>query len=119
MLSSCSIPITFSLFNNTGSDVILVLTNNKEIHIKPGKAKKTNDIDSSFFIDLKDKSLTYEIPLLNHSLIKWAGWGPWSKRMFYAQIEPDGKIWVLKNKTKIAIKKFTAQPEGFPLVPNT
>jgi len=74
---------------------------------------------SSFQIEYNNTSLEYKISTPPESYVKWAGWGLWSKRMVYTQLNPDGKIWLLDGKTKNPITKFIAQPEGFPLEPNT
>lgn len=111
-------PITFWLFNNTPYD-ITIIAREKEINIKAGKYKKTTGLHYTFSINSNNESLIYaaiDAPLLH---VHWTGWGPFLKRMFYTQLEIDGKIWVLSEKTKKPITKFIEQPEGFPLEPNT
>ncbi|MGH8488938.1 MAG: hypothetical protein ACREXS_08780 [Gammaproteobacteria bacterium] len=44
------------------------------------------------------------------------GFGPWTKRIFNAQIERDGRIFVVKPEQAFPAKDFGEQPAGFPLV---
>jgi hypothetical protein len=45
------------------------------------------------------------------------GFGPWVKRIFKAQIDAGGQIFVLKPAQSAPTTEFVEQPAGFPLVP--
>ena len=72
-----------------------------------------------FEIQRGGKHFTYSVTEPREKDITWSGWGPFTKRSFYTQLEPDGKIWAVSSKRKYPVKDFRKQPEGFPLVPGT
>ena len=111
-------PVTFWVFNNNVNNVTIVSEKN-ELIIEAGKYKETTGLDYRFSIISKEKSLTYEVKEIPLSHVHWVGWGPFSKRMFYTQLEPDGKIWVLNGDTQKQKTKFIDQPDGFPIEPST
>ena len=117
IVTSCSIPVTISLFNNSGIDQIVSI-GDKSIKINRGDSEYIDDIEySEFSASSEGESRTYSAPSIPVSSIVWRGWGPFSKRMFYLQLQPDEKIWVSKSKSRVT--DFGDQPEGFPLAPNT
>lgn len=121
ILSSCSMPITFWLFNNTGHTVTVVSASASpsEINVDTLKSIETIGLDYTFSITTNNGRFTYNTEDVALSHVHWKGWGPFAKRMFYVQLEPDGKLWVLSDETEHAVSKFIEQPKGFPLVPNT
>ncbi len=118
LLSSCSFPITFWMLNNTANDVTII-ANEKNIQIQAGESREAFGLDYKFSIISKYERLIYEAKDIPLSYVHWTGWGPFSKRMFYTQLDADGKVWVLSEKTQNPVIKFIVQPFGFPLVPNT
>lgn len=117
VLSSCSVPVTLSLFNNTGFTQTITL-GDKSINVKSGEHAIFKSIEySTFIIQASDTVFTYSIENLSLSNIVWTGWGPFSKRIFYVQLESDGKIWATSSKNNE--NNFDSQPEGFPLAPRT
>ncbi len=99
---------------------VTIITDEKEMKIEAGKYKEITGLDYAFSIKFGQKCFTYntmDIPLSHH--VHWIGWGPFSKRMLYTQLEVDGKIWVLSEKTQKPVIKFIEQTGGFPLEPNT
>ncbi|WOX04505.1 hypothetical protein [Microbulbifer pacificus] len=117
IVASCSIPVTYSFFNNSGS-VQLVVIEDKSIQIKDGKSEYIKGAEYvEFSVSSEKAGHTYSVQGVPLSKIIWRGWGPFSKRVFYVQLEPDGKVWATDSKDRV--EKFSEQPEGFPLAPNT
>jgi hypothetical protein len=115
--TSCSMPVTVNLFNHSGIDQI-VLIKDRSIHIKAGESESIQSIEySEFRIESEKTKFRYTVENLPLSNVVWRGWGPFSKRMFYAQLESDGKIWATESVNLAT--KFSEQPEGFPVEPNT
>ena len=118
-LSACTLPVTVSILNNT-LDRIIVIADGDSIEIETDKSKRMviSGISSAFTISIKNELMRYtaiDIPLEH---VHWKRRGPFSKRMFYIQIDTDGRIWVLKNKAQKAMNSHITQPKGFPLEPN-
>lgn len=117
LVTSCSIPVTVNLFNNTGINQIVMIEGNT-IEIGDGESGYIEGLEFSEFSIVSESEyrnyVTRSIPV---SGIVWRGWGPFSKRLLYLQLESDGKIWVSKSKKKVA--NFGEQPEGFPISPQT
>ena len=114
-------PITFWFFNNTDRTVTIISKNLKqnEVNVEPLRSIEMIGLDGTFSINSKNERLTYNAKHAPLSHVHWTGWGPFIKRMFYVQLESDGKLWVLSGEAEHAVSKFIEQPEGFPLVPNT
>ena len=121
ILSSCSMPITFRLFNNIGHTVTVVSgrASPSEINVETLRSIETIGLDYPFSIKSKNGRFTYNGESVELSHVHWKGWGPFGKRVLYVQLEPDGKLWVLSDETEHAVTKFIEQPKGFPLVPST
>jgi len=118
-LSSCTVPLELKLFNNTEHE-ILVLLHGKEIHIGPGKSEIISSIENSIFSIVTDRGGgNYEIPSIQSSHWFWRGWGPFSKRVFYAQLEEGGNIWLTDPNDNYPVSTFGEQPNGFPIEPST
>lgn len=118
LMSSCSMPVTFWLFNNTGY-AITVITDEDELAIEAGDSDTATGLDYALSIRSETGYFEYETGSIPLSHVHWIGWGPFSKRMLYVQLESDGKIWILGAKPEPPIASFIQQPEGFPLEPNT
>jgi len=96
-----------------------IITHDKKINVGAGKYIKTTGLDYKFSIKSKTGNSAYEAKDIPLTHVHWTGWGPFSKRMFYVQLEADGKLWVLRAKTQVPVTNFIEQPDGFPLEPNT
>ena len=95
------------------------MTNENTIDIESGRSKQATGLQYSFSIKSDNQTLTYTTKYIPLEHVHWKGWVPFSKRMFYTQINADGKIWVLIEEVEKPITMFTDQPDGFPLEPNT
>ena len=109
--------MTFQLYNNSGIDQTITI-NEKIIPIKTGRSKRVTDIEySTFSISSDSETNLYSVPSISHSNVTWRGWGPFTKRMLYLQLEADGSIWITRSRKRAT--KFGKQPGGFPVQPNT
>ena len=69
---------------------------------------------SDFAITANEERKIYEFPQNSLDLRwYWKGWGPFKQRVVKAQLEKDGKIWVVDQEAKFPVSKFQEQPEGF------
>ena len=116
-ISSCSIPLTISLFNNSPTKIELIF-NHKKIIIKPGTSEKFTGLEySKIKINTDMKTYNYDSASVQYNNFEFVGWGPFTKRIFFAQFETNGKIWVTNEQSSRPIKVFKNQPKGFPLIP--
>jgi len=116
-ISSCSIPITVSLYNNS-SDKISVSIDSENYTISKGSSEEI--IDFAFYnvsITRNGKVYMYRAPEIDYKYVEWVGWGPFTKRVFFAQLEPNGEIWATDRWQPRPARAFKNQPEGFPLKP--
>ena len=117
--SSCSIPVTVRLYNNSGQDVQIKI-DQRAISLPKGQAKEIQDIEyHSIAIAISSVLYKYEQPPYGYTQVEWFGWGPFSRRVMYLQLEPDAKVWATNSLLPSPTKAFPKQPEGFPLVPRT
>lgn len=116
IITSCSIPVSVTLFNNSGADQMVIIGADS-IRISEGSSKYIKNIEHvDFSIESEAERHLYSTESIPNSSIFWRGWGPFSKCMLYLQLEPDGKIWVsTSNKLE---NNFGEQPDSFPLIPN-
>ena len=114
-MSSCSIPITVSLYNNSSATIFVSIDSDNYTIIK-NESKEI--IDFTFYnlsITRNGKVYTYEAPEVDSKYIEWVGWGPFTKRVFFAQLEPNGEIWATDRWQPRPARAFKNQPKGFPL----
>ena len=125
IIYGCTISLSCVLLNNTESQLTI------KQYFKTNRANETNTVAPGQTVLLKDWSFSNFI--IESESGKWAlnpkyvggdfehfsGWGPWASRVFYAQIEPNGSIYVLKGPPEKAVSNFPDQPDGFPIRPKT
>jgi guanylate kinase len=117
-MSSCSMPVTFFVLNNSQSS-ITVISDGDSVTIRPQRAKEITGLDYDFKITTNNQELIYNVHDIELNHVHWAGWGPFKKRMFYAQFESSYEIYVLATETKKPVNEFITQPTGFPIAPST
>ena len=121
-LSGCTLPLTCVLYNNTGHDFLfLVLRDHvviEEVEVKNNSLVEINNWETrNYQINIRDSTSKYEPVFFHHEFVDFSGWGPWSKRKLHAQIEPDGRIFVLNIGQVPPVVDFPDQPNGFPMIP--
>jgi hypothetical protein len=118
-LSSCSLPLELRLFNNTPNKVIVELREER-ITIEPGRFGAISGVSYANFSTVTDHHTSnYEMPSVLSSTWVWKGWGPFSRRVIYTQLQANGEIWVVDPDDSSPVTAFGKQPDGFPIQPNT
>jgi len=118
-LSSCTVPLELSLFNNTPHKIIVELRD-ETIMIEPGESGTISGVSyANFSIAIDYHASIYAMPSVLSSVWVWKGWGPFSRRVIYAQLEEDGGIWAVDPDESGPVTAFGKQPDGFPIQPNT
>lgn len=118
-ISGCSIPETCVLYNNTGQDlkVIRIKTDGSKTERKL-KARSTIKLGgwvfSTYQIITKDTTWNYEPEITDPGFVADT---VFLERIFKAQLEKDGRIYILQPKQSFPASEFPEQPEGFPLLP--
>ena len=124
-LSSCSVPITCVLYNNT-SEVVKVLQYDNSVvkesyEIRPKDSVKIREWKYyNYEVVSKNDTWRYDIPIThipNIEFVETIGFGLWVKRIVLAQIESDGSIYLLRKNQKLPVSVFIKQPQGYPLIP--
>jgi|SRR5260370_6015284 len=123
-LSSCNRCVIIRVFNNTGSQIAI-------LGLDPGGQRETWTVDARASADL-GYFYRWEIRKADHPPVIWY-YQPctikyiadqyltnnWLRcRRAAAQIEPDGKIWILPPGTRAIVAQPTTQPAGFPAKPD-
>lgn len=121
-ISGCTIPLTCELYNNTGKDLIVTWSDGNGDELEEQfEAGSIIQLESWQLYDYKivssDFFWSYNQISPAHDLIKFSGFGPWSKRLFRAQLEGDGRIFLLQTDQSPPVLNFSEQPDEFPLMP--
>lgn len=127
-LSSCSVPITCVLYNNASSKVKVIQLDNsvvkETIEVMPGESIYLEEWDYYDYQIISKNSIwqydtsTPYIPNFDYDYIETTGFGLWVKRLVFAQLEKDGRIFLLSKDQKFPIAIPAKQPQGYPLVPH-
>ena len=123
VLTGCTISLSCVLLNNTPSFLTIEQfdrTNraDKTSTLAPGKTVRLKSWKySKFKIISEQGAWSYKPEYVPGEFFHFTGWGPWTKRVFYAQIESNGIIYVLKDKPNGTVNDFPTQPIGFPIKP--
>jgi hypothetical protein len=122
VLSGCTVPVTCALYNNTSTviNITQIDINGQErtFSLKAGEILKLGGWPlHNYKILFKDVVWHYDPPVPNNDYVEISGFGPWVKPIVYAQIEKDGRIFLLLKNQKPPIDTMPMQPEGYPLLP--
>lgn len=115
LISGCSIATMLEFYNNTSSDMKLIIDESTTCQVKKGQKILIlfPSYTKKFTIQIDKYMYEYPVVIPEKFIIS-----PWfSSKRVYFQIESDGKIYVLKNGDFPA-KTFPAQPTGYPLIPD-
>ena len=120
--SACTISESCDLFNNTGSDLTIVRVRHRQeepqINLKAGASVSLQEwLFSEYRVEMGGKVFRYAPKSPDVSFVVGQGFGPWTKRVFKAQIESSGHIFVLRPTQSVPAAEFVEQPSGFPLLP--
>ena len=122
-LTACTMVDSCELYNNSGSPLTVVRTKGGEeqpsVHVKPGESILLADwISGEIRVEKGGVVSRYSPTAPDTAFVITRGFGPWMKRVFRAQIDSQGQIFVLKPDQSVPATKFVEQPDGFPLVPS-
>ena len=121
-LTACSVRDSCDLYNNSGSELTILRSKGGEaqppIHVKPGESILVSGWRSSAFrVNQGGVVSRYALEAPPTEFVVNRGFGPWAKRIFRAQMNAGGQIFLLKPDQPVPAKEFVDQPNGFPLVP--
>ncbi len=122
LVGGCTIQLSCKIYNNSGATI-------KIVKFRDGAVERRIDLKDDTSIFLKDWAFwsyyvvregerwRYVPREPDMSFVISTGFGPWTKRFFKAQIQPDGRIYLLKPNQYFPQDNFVEQPVGFPLKP--
>ncbi len=122
-LVGCTIPLDIYLVNN--SDRKITIAFNVDTYGRESKRYKIEEDEvfkggarkgDTITIYMGDEILNYEGETIPQEYIEFEGIIV-LERIARMQLEPDGKIYILKPDSSIPAKEFSSQPPGYPLVP--
>ena len=121
LLTSCSVQLNCILHNNTTFEVSIVkqrLSGIKEkFHLLPGNSIELSGWTyNDYIITFNNTVWRYDPPAPSLEFVEMSGFGPWIKRLVYAQLEEDGRIFIYKKGERPPNIQETNQPEGYPLI---
>lgn len=120
-VNGCTIPETCLLYNNTGQNITIIQSKKhesqrKELNLLAGSSVKIGEggwLAYKYQIVAQDAVWNYNPTIIDANYISESGFD----RVFKAQIENNGCIYILQPNQKFPIHKFNEQPKGFPLLP--
>lgn len=122
--AACTVQDSCDLYNNSDSGVTIIRSTRGEeqppIHVNPGESIVLSDwLFSEFRVDKGGVVYRYSPKVPGTEFVISRGFGPWARRVFRAQIDSGGQIFVLKPDQSVPAKEYVEQPSGFPLIPIT
>jgi len=126
LLSSCTIPLTCKLYNNTTMPIQVIQRDNfgkeqeKHFSLMPNESVDIDGWTSRVYV-IKTESISWGYTLKSSrysEYYEFVGFVPFTKRVIRAQVNEDGKIFLIKNGEDFPISDNVEQPEGYPLTPN-
>lgn len=121
-LAAFTVRDSCELYNNTASALTIVRSKGGEeqppILLKPGESVLLPDwVSWDVRVEKSGLVSRYSSNVPDTAYVINRGFGPWVKRIFKAQINTGGQIFVLKPDQSAPATEFVEQPDGFPLVP--
>lgn len=122
MIVGCTIQLTCDLYNNTGSEITIV--QKKSDHTVSNISVAANSSVQlsgwnllEYEIVRGDDAWKYKPTSVGSMYVSYVGFGPWKKRLFKAQIESNGQIFILNADQRAPLTDIPGQPSDFPLLP--
>lgn len=122
MLSSCTIPLTIHLYNNTEKDITVVIFDKsgeeRQEFVKKQTILKTEFdvvIERTLYVIEENGQWEYTIFEPNSRYWKYEGIGPFVKRVVRLELKNDGRIYILTRDDSFDKADYKTQPEGYPL----
>jgi hypothetical protein len=121
-IPGCTIATSCILFNNTSYDASVAIES-------LGMERRTISLKASTYIEVENwpaSRLKVSTPLgvwtyatvdPAEEFVRFSGFGPWAKRTFKAQLETDGRVFVVEHDQPFPQIDLPQQPQGYPLVP--
>jgi hypothetical protein len=121
-LSGCTVSEFCELHNGSGSDLTIVRVQagreEPPIHVEAGASILLSDwLSWEYRVTTGGKMLRYVPESPGTQFVVNRGFGPWTKRLFVAQIDSAGYIFVLNPGQSLPATEFVVQPSLFPLTP--
>ena len=121
LLSGCTLPSKFEVFNNTGIEVRIIQViskDQKSFDLAPNSSMTFESWDAygdaHFTVIAGDKQWHYKPEYISHHFGKLRRFSHW---LFKVQIEKDGSVFILEREKEFPQTNHIAQPEGYPLRP--
>lgn len=122
-VAGCTIESSAILYNHTGREIVLRYLDEERVvrqhTLAPGERVRLDAWGwlRDFRVEVQGSSWRYRLVEPSVDYTEFRGWLRPS-RVFLAQIEGDGRIFVLPIGSELSLDPQLAQPEGFPLVPD-
>jgi len=122
-VAACTNQDSCLLFNGTDAGITVVRAQRQsgERTVFQVGSNESVLIDAWAFGDYEirsgDKSWMYSSRLPPVDFVTDRGWGPWARRVFQAQLNRDGRVFLLSPTQTAPVTEPVPQPEGFPLLP--
>lgn len=121
-MSGCTILETCELHNGSGAELTIVRSRggNEEppIQVKAGASVLLSDwMLWEYSLTTGGRTFRYAPKTPGPEFVVNRGFGPWIKRIFVAQMDSAGHIFVVKPGQGVLVEEYVTQPDGFPLMP--
>lgn len=121
-VSGCTLATSCTLFNNSGRQIAIDVTGPDGtayvLSLAPGASAKIDHwVFSDVRISTSDETWTYATTDPDESFIRYPGFFLWVERRFRAQLQADGRIFVVAPDATFPQAELPPQPYGFPLEP--
>jgi hypothetical protein len=114
-LLACAPGIPFDVYNGAGTQITITHRGQSD-SLEPGEMKSFLLVDGTnvcLFGDL----LTYDFSAPDPALYRRSGGFPGLQGHYRVQIDPKGRLHVLRNDAEFPVSANIPQPPGYPLVP--
>jgi len=127
VVAGCTVPLTCKLYNNTGMSLEVVQRDKhgQEKSLSFARKEWVTLRDWGYFtyqVEHERVVWNYDPPIATYipssDYIEASGFGPFFKRTVRAQLNKDGKIYLLKIGQDAQSSAISEQPDGYPLVPS-
>lgn len=121
LLSGCTLPSRFEVFNNTGIElrvIQIIAEERKSFDMLPNSSITLESWeafgDAHFTVIAGDKQWHYKPEYISHEFGELRRFSHW---LFKVQIDRDGSVYILGPEREFPQTSHIAQPESYPLRP--
>jgi hypothetical protein len=120
LVAGCTLPLDVIILNRSGAPVAITQGGGdhttRRVEVGAGATANLRGLLSRpFQLGAGQRPRRYTPGFVEEAFVEYRGWGPFSRRVVKAQLEPNGCIYLVPIAQTLPVATHVVQPDGYPL----